>query len=431
MPPSAPRVGSSFSWSEQIAERFQCSLPDDLIDWFDQEIWKRGPEEGPADRFCYPVDAPTLLSGAPEPIWPGLMPNEFLPLVGNEMGDWLCLRFNESSEAGEIVYWYHGGGDWIPWGETLTEALLFDWVRDRLPGNHRSHAIPAISPRGAEAPSASIQRRSAPTPVHAWALERVRPSLGVPIEDMQGVELADQLLRMRLCEAAVRCQLIVDAIGTPETVLESAGIEPREIQSILFDHRLANAAERKLLEAYPQNWDAAKTHAKAMTESSPELAWGWDLLGYAHERDNRESEALEAYTNGLRCSSFTDQAVRLRTHAFTTEGQKFSAQRMILNGWQPRPPDIQAYFKMLQVESASERRQATYRFFDSHARTSRGSDAYELWHRAGWDLGAEPMGVYAELLGCLVSSAVESKRFALGRITEAHRECFRLRYGSR
>ena len=73
------------------------------------------------------------------------MPCDFLPVLGNDRGDWLCVRFGNDNSANEIIHWYHGGGDWIPWGQTLAEAIVFDSVRAKLPGNRRDHAISAES----------------------------------------------------------------------------------------------------------------------------------------------------------------------------------------------------------------------------------------------------------------------------------------------
>ena len=98
---SKPKSLSSDSWSERLAERYQCVFSPALIDWFDSEIWKR---EG-LGEYCCAVDPVLLLSDAPEPIWPGLMSCDLIPLIGNTSGDWLCARVDADSQVSEVVQW--------------------------------------------------------------------------------------------------------------------------------------------------------------------------------------------------------------------------------------------------------------------------------------------------------------------------------------
>ncbi len=106
------------SWSARIEQRYRCRLSEDLADWFDSEVWK---SEG-LHEYHLPVDPEILLQPAPDVIWPGLMPCDLLPLISNDAGDWLCVRLDSRNNASEIVQWYHGGGDWIPWGNSICEA---------------------------------------------------------------------------------------------------------------------------------------------------------------------------------------------------------------------------------------------------------------------------------------------------------------------
>ena len=133
----SPAGGSR--WSRAIAERYQLRLSAELDDWFDSgacEALGHG-------EFCEPATPDQLLGPAPECIWPGLMPPDVLPLVGNGLGDWLCGRVSAQGTIDEILYWYHGGGDYLPYGAGLAEALLFDTLADRLPGRRQLHAVPA------------------------------------------------------------------------------------------------------------------------------------------------------------------------------------------------------------------------------------------------------------------------------------------------
>ncbi|MEO1526485.1 MAG: SMI1/KNR4 family protein [Planctomycetota bacterium] len=133
------KAGKPTSWSRLIESKFCCRLSPDLIDWFDSEIWREQEEHAPPGQFVEAVSPEELLVDAPSAIWPALMPCDLLPLVGNSMGDWLCLRMATDGSASEVVYWYHGGGDWITWGNGLAQALLFAHVRKRLPQGDRGY----------------------------------------------------------------------------------------------------------------------------------------------------------------------------------------------------------------------------------------------------------------------------------------------------
>ena len=71
-------------------------------------------------------DPEQLLDPPPGAIWAGFMLPDTLPIIGNDYGDWLCLRIAADGTVSELVQWSHGGGDWIPCGKTLAEGLLYD-----------------------------------------------------------------------------------------------------------------------------------------------------------------------------------------------------------------------------------------------------------------------------------------------------------------
>jgi hypothetical protein len=131
----------------------------------------------------------------------------------------------------------------------------------------------------------------------------------------------------------------------------------------------------------------------------------------------------------LECSIFTDQTVRVRTHGFNGDGQKFAAARLIGLGYRPEEPDEKEYFRCLAVATAEERRDQVRQHFSQRARQSPSDQAHRLWVRAGWDLGAEPMLAFAELLEQIAASASEAGHVAQSELAVTHRHCFRERYG--
>ncbi len=200
------------SWTALIADRYRCTLSQVLADWFDREIWKRAGR----NEYHEPIDPESLLVAAPEAIWPGLMTCDLLPIISNRAGDWLCVRVDHNNVASEIVQWYHGGGDWIPWGHNLAEALVFDALIDRLPGKSRRHAIPAEDPR----PNGDAHDPVA-DPILDWALQHLPPSVTIAFDAAtRESEVARILLDAGVAEIAVRCELVLSALMQPERKFE-------------------------------------------------------------------------------------------------------------------------------------------------------------------------------------------------------------------
>jgi tetratricopeptide (TPR) repeat protein len=407
-------------------------LSDDLTRWFDDELWRRAVGCS-SDRFTSAIHPRDLLVDAPAAIWPALMPCDFLPILGNDRGDWLCIRFGEDDSAGEVVHWYHGGGDWIPWGNSLAEAIYFDHLRRRLPGGRRDHAVSAVLDDEAEDDCGRSLRR--------WAGERLKSRSSDQMESLSGSELAQAMLANGISEVAVLCQLVIDALDNPllnEDLIRSWPIrDADQIQRFLFDNRfiparrLSDASEHLSVDQIlaHQDWDGVESYCRRVTEIRPELAWGWDLLGYAYERRGDIAAAQMHYQRGLDCSIFTDQTVRLRTHGFDGDGQKFSAIRLKELGHQPDDPNAREYFRRLCTTSAEERRELVREHFSQLAEGADAAIAHHLWNRAGWDLGAEPMFAFAELLDQITLAAEAAGRSAQSELAKTHRACFRDRYG--
>lgn len=410
-------------------------LSDDLTRWFDDELWNSVDSTG-AMRYASPVAPQELLSDAPSVIWPALMPCDFLPVVGNQMGDWLCVRIDDDNRAGEMIQWYHGGGDWIPWGDSLPQAILFDSMRGLLPGGDRDHAVAAAS---TDQPRDEFTEDE--DAITRWAKTRLPDAEVDSLEGLRGHDLAERLLALGIASHAVRCQLIIDALSNP--LLDSAAVSqwrkqaPDAVQRALFDNRLIpddrlshltphGATGEQLLSQ--QNWLAVETLAQSVSREAPHLAWGWDLLGYALERRGETAGAIEAYRKGLDCSIFTDQTVRVRTHGFSSDGQKFSASRLNRLDFRPTDPVEREYYSLLIESDEDQRRDRVREYFAERARRERGAAAHDLWKRAGWDLGAEPMAAFAELLEHVAATAEATGRHAQAALARTHRQCFRDRY---
>ncbi len=397
------------------------------MDWFDRSLWK----QSGSGEFCNAVDPVELLEKTPDILWPGLMPCDFLPLIGNDAGDWLGVHVDAQNQASEIRHWYHGGGDWIPWGRTLAEAILFASVSDRLPGPHRRHAIPAepIRPSDSEGPWL------------AWALRHLPAAMKATTDSLDGPALADLFLQHGVAEVAVRCELVQHALSESLTetlnpkLADQLGVDPGSLIQWTFDQdRMPQDVHNRLTKDFDwqpakQDWQTAAKHCQAVTAIAPQLGWAWDVLAYSLERSGETQQAIQAYRQAAKCSVFTDQSIRLRTHWESVRSGKFSVAR--LSQLDPELAQRDAFIQAMLVSDPEARRIAvTEHWLGKAAKVSeQPAVAVEHMIAAGWDLGADPMSVYGSLLQQIAETADAANQTARARVAETHRMCLKERYG--
>lgn len=429
----------------RIAEKYALRLPEDLVDWFDGGVWERSG----TGEFSDPLSPEQLLAPHPEAIWPGFMPPDTIPLLGNRYGDSLCLRVGADSGAAEIIYWYHGGGDWIPWGATLAEALAFDHLRHELPGHRQVYAEPAEA----------VSRSPSKTPLHHWAGTHLPDEVNAVItsrEPNETAELVETLLGSGVCEVAVRCELALHALDHSLRRQLTAEIA-RELQipwreqavRWMFDSReipersRAQLAKRLKLaneEIVDQDWQAAIMHASAVARIRNDLGWALDLCGWAAEQDGRREEAIRYYQRALSASAFADQTIRFRTHWCAESKGKFAAARLQAllgsdaENWAEHDlvDASQRYLRRL-LETPPDKRQATITEYwteqaDSAAERSDWGLEYEFLYLAGWDLGADSMNTYRVLLHRLCRAAEKSGQAARAAVARVHLACLDARF---
>jgi hypothetical protein len=426
----------SSAWSVRIADRYRCTLSPELADWFDRDLWKK---EGRGE-YREPISPESLIGDVPEAIWPGLMPCDLLPVIGNTAGDWLCVRVDGNNVASEIVQWYHGGGDWIPWGKNIAEAILFDSLIERLPGPSRRHAAPAENPR-----PTVVKHDPTDDPILSWALEHLPTSVAASLDSsLSDEEIANLLLEDNVAEIAVRCELIVSGLMqlTRKTLESFLRDDPNlgrgnlaewsfDVDRIPQETRASLEQQHRVSLLGMQDWYAAADHASRVTKLAPELAWAWDIVGYAAERRGDIDAAKEAYLQASECSVFTDQSIRLETHWTTDQSAKFSVARLL-----DLDSDLIAQSPYLSAlcDANPERRRGQGTAYWIH----RGSEfdasgdlkeAHRCFTAAGWDVGAESMGVYAELIERISAIAIRLDQPGRAETAMTHRRCLRDRYG--
>lgn len=423
------------AWSVLFQERYRVSLPVDLVDWFDNRIWRNAGE----GEFCDPVGPEVLLQRCPEVIWPGFMPPDCLPLIGNHYGDWLCLRVGRTDDVAEVIYWYHGGGDWIPWGHSLAEAIVFDRLRERLPGRRQGHAEPAELPR----------RSASAGSLADWAAERLGDTVASLFDPRtSGAELVQRMLKTATAEVAVRCEAILEALDnplrhklTPDVARQMGWRWEQDAVRWMFDpsqispqdqDRLARQLDVDAGDLQTQDWEAAERHALAVCALRDDLGWARDISGWAAERRGDFSQAASHYRRALTTSSFADQTIRFRTHWCDAAHGKFAAARLqaIRHQVSDRSFEDDPYYRLLTAGDG--RITAARQYWSQQAAqavaSQRWNDAYELLMHAGWDIGSDSLKAYRDLLTQMVPAAERAGQNARAAVAQTHLDCLRQRF---
>jgi len=433
-------------WSCAIADRYGLDLSPQWCEWFD-DFSSQAVCEG---EFCEPVHPEILLDETPDVIWPGLMPPDFLPLLGNTMGDWLCGRVGPDNTITEVVHWYHGGGDCLPFGDTMAEAIVYDALASRFPGRERGLAIPAKSPAVPRAHEIAI------TTAIRWALRHLpAPIADVFDEDFPVQATGDRLLDHGIAEVAVRCDLSLAALDneirrrmTPQLAAMLDARWDQDIVQWMFDpshmpesslQTLAKHWNLPLEKWKNQDWDLAAEHCRRIAARRHDLAWVHDVLGWSAQRKGDIDGAIGYYGRGAMASLFTDQSVRFRTHFDSDRVCKFSVARLINLDAADRLDD-QYVSRLLVATSPADIDMTGWRdrvcqyWIDQADLTAGGVDIdsaarrYDLIYRAGWDVGCDSISRYGVLLGELADSAARAGQAARAELAKTHRECLRGRY---
>ncbi|MEZ6091029.1 MAG: SMI1/KNR4 family protein [Pirellulaceae bacterium] len=423
------------SWSSALRDRYHCALTSDLSDWWDREIWRY--EAG--GEFDQPVSPQSLLEEAPEVIWPGFMLPDTLPILGNGYGDWLCLRFDANNRPAEVIHWYHGGGDWMPWGRTLSEAIAFDYLRSRLPGRRQYYANVAQE----------FDLRFGDQSIPDWAASHLPAPVAEVLRQTEHdrsevVYLDDTMLTEEVAAIAVRCEMTLRSLDSPlrqvlqPTKANHLGIpwEPDAV-SWLFDNALvpperlnalATMLGRDADDLVGQDWSTAVEHASAVFEQRQDLSWAAAVMGWSHEKSNDPVAAISIYRRALFGSSFADQSVRFRTHWFPESAGKFVVARLQHLAKQGNLElDADPYLKLFRDEEESPltRRLTDYwcNVAEIAENEERWADAYNAYYRAGWDLGCDRMSTYEDLLTNMERVARSGGQLTRAELATTHRLC--------
>ncbi len=440
--------------SQHIADRYCVELDYAWRQWFDRDA-----EQVPlAGEFRDSTQHSFLLDRAPTIVWPGLMLPDTLPLIGNEYGDWLCVRVDSSNRFGELVHWYHGGGDWIPVGRTIAEAVLHDIVDQFRPRvgqvlrgapestspEHLSHVIARLSEERLQRwLIASFERDPNESREHSSAFRDVLAELSA----RRYLPAVQQLERAGWSSEAALCDQIEYALQVPIRSLASDEIpkrlglnyEPDYVRWLFDAQQIPNNVLHQIQEilhmlgiapAQPnkQDWIEAERLALRLLERRSDLAWAVDIAGWAAKRRGDTEAACEIYFNGRFASAFSNQSIRMRSHGFDPRfGKVALAELWNLRDHLSSTQRDDTYLQKVWQSPARTLQREIQEYWMSAAREAMHAGnftvAYESYYRAGWDIGTQRMTDYLEIFSGLIESAQAAGWLARASIAKTHLAC--------
>lgn len=438
--------------SQQIAARYHLRLSEAWKQWFDEDQFRIAlPGE-----FRSSLSAQQLSGPAPSQIWAGFMLPDTLPLIGNQYGDWICVRVEPDGSLGELLHWYHGGGDWIPLGTDIAEVVVHGVVDHFRPigGQMLRGAPESVTPQQCtlaleafvepELRSWLSQRLSAGDDEQLPAAREVNQTLSHIEHALELGNYAAALQHMHhrhWSPDAIACDRIQHVLQQPVAQLA----DPRLARALgvswapdyllwLFDVATVPATARERITALTgldagswaeQDWMLAGELAGEVLRRRQDLGWAFNVAGWSHRRQGDLATATEIYFRGRHASAFSDQAVRMRTHWSDSRYGKFTiAQLSELTDCLTSTQQADLY---LQAVGQGRDRPAIkqvqeYWFTESRLLNDQQSfgESYDCLVRAGWDMGVDQLFDYREILSELVNAARRAGWEARQAVAQTH-----------
>ena len=440
--------------SQLLADRYQVELNEAWRHWFDRDA-----DQVPlAGEFRESSQFSFLLDRAPTIVWPGLMLPDTLPLVGNEYGDWLCVRVDGSNRFGELLHWYHGGGDWIPVGRTIAEAVLHDIVDQFRPrvGQVLRGAAESTSPEHLNHVSQRLREErlqhwlvssldASPNSLHtnSSAVNDVLHMLAKVeyLPAVQRLERAGWAVEASLCDQIEYVLQVPIRSLASEEIPKRLGLnyEPDYVRWLFDAQQIPNDALHQIQEIlhvlgltpvqpHAQDWDEAERLALRILERRKDLAWAVDIAGWAAKRRGDLESACDTYFNGRFASAFSNQSIRMRSHGFDSRFGKSALAELwsLRDHLSPTQRDDVYLQKVWQTPARSLQREIQEYWMASAKEAMEAgqyASAYESYYRAGWDVGAQRMTDYMDIFAGLIESAQAAGWTARSNVAATHLAC--------
>ncbi len=414
-------------WSRAFCDRYQIEKTDWIDQWFDHAC--QGYQF--LGEFDQPLHPKELLEPAPSVLWPGFMLPDTLPLVGNRYGDWLCLRVGPENRVTEILHWYHGGGDYLPVGESIAEALFYDRCRALIPGHQVWAGSEGIGLDSKES-------------IH-WLSEQLGQSVDRLDEILAYFAAGDLPTGMdafdehRWSRAAIGRDRIEYSLNhrfrqhaDPKLAIRLGVSWDYEVTKWLFDlgqipveyrHALRENFEVPEHAESIQRWDRAEQIAEKILQEWQDLAWASDIAGWCAFRRGDLVTAIDRWWLGIKASVFSDQSTKLKTHWFDRRFGKFSAAQLFpIQYAMDAERRMDPYWSaLIAVEHGEPHQRITSHWIGRGSQADLSpSDRYDAWYKAGWDVGCQQMALFEPILENLQQSAELSQWGARSQIAAAY-----------
>lgn len=387
--------------AQRFSDRFQLQLSNSWQQWFNQTCH----ETQLPGFFRSLVDLDGLCATRPTQIWSGFMLPDSLPILGNGYGDWICARVDQSGAIHELVHWYHGGGDWIPVGNNLAEAIIHDAVDSHRPV--RKQML-----RGA------IETNRPKSPIHSNTL--LQWLVGTLDEHSKPITAAklDQLLKD---SNAANYTVALREIADLNIAVDAAACDCVEqiIQQALPSE---NSSMHMLSE---QDCQQIIQHCESVLQRRQDLGWCYSLLGWCRSLNGDKEAGRATYFNGRFAPAFSDQSVRLRLHRFEQRYGKFSIAQLAASKSNLPAHMLEDSYLSTCLEKSDKTlvcRVQDYWLGEAQRASAAGNhaSAYQFAFNAGWDIGAANMASYRKILDLLYHSAASAGWPARAAIAKAH-----------
>lgn len=407
--------------AETIADRYQLVLTDSWARWFN--CVTANPSFPLPGAFNAPVLPEHLVQNQPRDIWPGFMLPDTLPVLGNQYGDWICVRFGEDNRLNELIHWYHGGGDWIPVGSTIEEAVLHDIVDQFRPARQQMlrGAAESLSPGHLD----SVASRLSDSQLREWLVN------GLPGDTDQNATALESIFENLQA-------------GQHKTALEQLMDQSWSYEAAACDLLEIATREHNTPEFKKQADSTIRLLCKDIIDRRSDLSWPFEVLGRQHENAEDYGAAAEAYYAGRFASTFTSQAVRLGNHSFDRRHGKFSVSRLAhllhqeatecVHTTDPTLKDDGYVHAILNLDSRGifeAIRIYWTSLANSFTATKDHASAYQATYAAGWDIGNDQLEVYNQLFSQLSSEAIALGWVSRAELIATHSRCLEERLGRR